>query len=112
MHALCRDLLPAGTVVVTLGASGRFVSHADDALRGDDRAFYRLGAEQVRVVDSTGAGDAFNGTIAAALAGAPDDAFAGQLRFASRYAAMSPEREGAAMAMPRREAVDAGIGGS
>src|SRR3546814_4341230 len=60
LHALCRDLLPAGTVVVTLGASGCFVSHADDALRGDDRAFYRLGAEHILVVDSTGAGDAFN----------------------------------------------------
>ncbi|HEY9540127.1 MAG TPA: ribokinase [Luteimonas sp.] len=111
LHALCRDLLPAGTVVVTLGASGCFVSHADDALRGDDRAFYRLGAEQVRVVDSTGAGDAFNGAIAAAMAGAPDAAFAGHLRFASRYAALSTEREGAALAMPRREEVAARFGG-
>src|SRR3546814_4378459 len=32
LHALCRDLLPAGTVVVTLGASGCFVSHADDEI--------------------------------------------------------------------------------
>src|SRR3546814_14024662 len=102
MHALCRDLLPAGTVVVTLGASGCFVSHADDALRGDDRAFYRLGAEHIRVVDSTGAGDAFNGAIAAAMAGSPDAAFAGHLRFASRYAALSTEREGAALGRPPR----------
>src|SRR3546814_17926982 len=111
LHALCRDLLPAGTVVVTLGASGCFVSHADDALRGDDRAFYRLGAEQVRVVDSTGAGDAFNGAIAAAIAGAPDAAFAGHLRFASRYPAPSTERQVAATAMPRREEVAARLGG-
>src|SRR3546814_14811107 len=111
LHALCRDLLPAGTVVVTLGASGCFVSHADDALRGDDRAFYRLGAEHIRVVDSTGAGDAFNGAIAAAMAGSPDAAFAGHLRFASRYAALSTEREGAALAMPRREEVPARLGG-
>lgn len=111
LHALCRDLLPAGTVVVTLGASGCFVSHADDALRGDDKAFYRLGAEQVRVVDSTGAGDAFNGALAAAMAGAPDAAFAGHLRFASRYAALSTEREGAALAMPRREEVAKRFGG-
>src|SRR5690606_21019046 len=61
LHALCRELLPAGTVVVTLGASGCFVSHAGDALRGDERPFYRLGAEQVRAIDTTGAGDAFNG---------------------------------------------------
>lgn len=111
LHALCRDLLPAGTVVVTLGASGCFVSHADDGLRGDDKAFYRLGAEQVRVVDSTGAGDAFNGALAAAMADAPDAAFAGHLQFASRYAALSTEREGAALAMPRREEVAARFGG-
>lgn len=107
LHAMCRELLPAGTVVVTLGASGCFVSHAGEALRGDDKPFYRLGAEQVRVVDSTGAGDAFNGALAAAMAGAPDAAFAGHLRFASRYAALSTEREGAALAMPRREQVEA-----
>ena len=110
LHALCRELLPAGTVVVTLGASGCFVSHADDALRGDDKPFYRLGAEQVRVVDSTGAGDAFNGALAAAMAGAPGAAFAGHLRFASRYAALSTEREGAALAMPHREQVEARFG--
>src|SRR3546814_9838339 len=80
LHALCRDLLPAGTVVVTLGASGCFVSHADDALRGEDKAYYRIGAAQVRVDDSHGAGDAFNGALAAAMAGAPGAAFAGPLR--------------------------------
>src|SRR3546814_8631236 len=106
LHALCRDLLPAGTVVVTLGASGCFVSPADDALRGDDRAFYRLGAEQVRVVDSPGAGDAFNGAIAAAMAGAPAAAFAGHLRFASRYAALSTAREGAALGVDRKSVVE------
>jgi len=102
LHALCRELLPAGTVVVTLGASGCFVSHAGETLRGDERPFYRLGAEQVRAVDTTGAGDAFNGALAAALASAPDVAFAAHLRFASRFAALSTEREGAAAAMPRR----------
>jgi ribokinase len=34
LHALCRDLTH-GTVVVTLGAVGCFVSHADENLRGD-----------------------------------------------------------------------------
>ena len=102
LHALCRELLPAGTVVVTLGASGCFVSHAEGALRGDERASYRLGAEHVRAVDTTGAGDAFNGALAAALAGGPGVAFASHLRFASRFAALSTEREGAAAAMPRR----------
>ena len=102
LHALCRELLPAGTVVVTLGASGCFVSHAEGTLRRDDKPFYRLAAEQVHAIDTTGAGDAFNGALAASLAIAPDDAFAVHLQFASRYAALSTEREGAALAMPHR----------
>lgn len=110
LHALCRELAPAGTVVVTLGASGCFVSHAGDGQHGDDRPFYRLAAEQVHAVDTTGAGDAFNGALAAALAREPDAAFARHLQFASRYAALSTEREGAALAMPRREDVEARFG--
>ncbi len=110
LHALCRRLLPAGTVVVTLGASGCFVSHADDAPRGDDEPFQRLDAEQARTIDTTGAGDAFNGALAAALARAPAAPFATHLRFASRYAALSTEREGAAVAMPRRAEVESRFG--
>jgi len=106
LHALCRELLPAGTVVVTLGASGCFVSHSDDALRGDDKPFYRLGAEQAKPIDTTGAGDAFNGALAASLADAADMPFARHLQFASRYAALSTEREGAALSMPRRSEVE------
>lgn len=110
LHALCRELTPAATVVVTLGASGCVVSHADGALRGDDKPFYRLGAEQARAVDTTGAGDAFNGALAASLAREPAAPFATHLRFASRYAALSTEREGAAASMPRRAEVEARFG--
>jgi ribokinase len=100
-HALCRDLGHDASVVVTLGASGCFVSHPDSNLRGDEAACYRIKAEPARVVDSTGAGDAFNGALAASLALRPDVAFAEHLRFATRYAALSTEQEGAALAMPR-----------
>jgi ribokinase len=110
LHALCRELVPGGTVVVTLGASGCFVSHAGNAQRGDDKASYRLPAEPVHAVDTTGAGDAFNGALAAALAREPGAPFAQHLQFASRYAALSTEREGAALAMPRREDVVARFG--
>jgi ribokinase len=103
LHALCRDLLPGGTVVVTLGAAGCFVSHADGSLRGDDTAWYRLPAEPATAVDTTGAGDAFNGALAAALALRPGAAFALHLREAHRYAALSTERPGAAASMPTRE---------
>lgn len=101
LHALCRDLLPHGTVVVTLGASGCFVSHADEALRGDGGACYRVPAEPTKPVDTTGAGDAFNGALAAALASKPERAFIEQVRFAGRYASRSTELYGAALAMPR-----------
>lgn len=101
LHALCRELLAHGTVVVTLGSAGVFVSHAEDALRGDAKSHYRLAAEQVEAIDTTGAGDAFNGALAASLAGDPNMAFAEHVRFANRYAAVSTERAGAALAMPR-----------
>lgn len=101
LHALCRELLAHGTVVVTLGSAGVFVSHAEDALRGDAKSHYRLAAEPAEAIDTTGAGDAFNGALAASLAGDPNLAFAEHVRFANRYAAISTERAGAALAMPR-----------
>ncbi|HVI25918.1 MAG TPA: ribokinase [Xanthomonadaceae bacterium] len=110
LHAACRALLPHGTVVVTLGASGCFVSHPDDARRGDDAVSYRVAAEPARVVDTTGAGDAFNGALAAALAMQPQRAFAEHVRFAGRYAALSTERPGAALSMPARAEVEARFG--
>lgn len=105
LHALCRRLLPHGTVVVTLGAQGCFVSHADGARRGDAHGAYRLPAERVDAVDTTGAGDALNGALAASLAAGGSGRFEAHVRFASRYAALSVERPGAAMAMPRRQEV-------
>lgn len=110
LHALCRALLPHGTVVVTLGEAGAFVSHRGDATRGDDAAHYRVAAERVDTVDSTGAGDAFNGALAASLAAGDDRTFAARLRFASRYAALSTERHGAARSMPLRDEVDRRFG--
>lgn len=101
LHALCRELLAHGTVVVTLGSAGVFVSHAEDALRGDAKPHYRLAAETAEAVDTTGAGDAFNGALAASLAGNAELAFAEHVRFANRYAAVSTERAGAALSMPR-----------
>ena len=100
LHAFCRDLA-TGTVVVTLGASGCFVSHAESNLRGDAVACYRVPADSVRAVDTTGAGDAFNGALAASLALKPARAFAEHVRFAVRYASRSTELYGAALAMPR-----------
>ena len=100
LHVLCRTLHPSGTVVITLGAMGSFVSHADAAMRGDGAAHYRVAAESAQVVDTTGAGDAFNGALCASMASRPDARFAKHLGFATQYAARSTETEGAAAAMP------------
>ena len=105
LHALCRCLLPHGTVVVTLGAAGAFVSHADNARRGDDAAHYRIPAAPANPIDTTGAGDAFSGALAASMA-QRDAAFAEHVRFAALYAARSTERAGAAAAMPKLLATD------
>ena len=101
LHALCRQLGHRSTVIVTMGASGCFVSHPEANLRGDETACYRIAAEAVSVVDTTGAGDAFNGALAASLAQRRDAAFAEHVRFAGRYASLSTETKGAALAMPR-----------
>ena len=99
-------LLPHGTVVVTLGAQGAFVSHAENGLRGDATAAGRIPAFPATPVDTTGAGDAFSGALAASLA-QRDAPFAEHVRFAARFAARATEREGAAAAMPRLTPADA-----
>jgi ribokinase len=59
-------------------------------------------AALVRAIDTTGAGDAFNGALAAAWAARPDTDPATLLPFAIRFAGLSTERPGAAAAMPTR----------
>ncbi|MFC0677141.1 ribokinase [Lysobacter korlensis] len=111
LHTHCRRLLPHGTVVVTLGAAGCFVSHAPQDLRGDGLQHYRVAGEAAQAIDTTGAGDAFNGALAAALARDAQRPFAQQVKFANRYAAMSTENAGAAAAMPRLADVIGRFGG-
>lgn len=99
LHALCRRLLPKGTVVVTLGAEGAFVSHPANSLRGDRQAHYLVAPAPVRAIDTTGAGDAFSGALAAVQLLRPDWPFAEQVRFACQSAGLSTERPGTAPAM-------------
>ena len=89
LHALARKL-GVETVVVTLGASGCFVSHGDNR-RGDTAAFYRIDGEAVKAVDSTGAGDAFTGTLVAAAIRFSGKPFRDAVVHANRAAAMSTE---------------------
>lgn len=106
LHALCRTT-GAPTVLITLGEHGCFVSHGREH-RGDAQPYYRLAPESVRAIDTTGAGDAFSGALAAALAFAePGAPFRDAVVHANRVAAMSTEQTGTAPAMPTRAQVQA-----
>lgn len=84
-------------VVITLGAQGAFVKNA--AVHAHIPA-YNAGP----VVETTGAGDAFNGGFAAALAEGKDLLQAA--RFGCAVAAISVTRHGTAPSMPHRAEVD------
>jgi len=103
LHQLARKLGVA-TVVVTLGSKGCFVSHGDNR-RGDAQTNYRLAPEKVNAIDTTGAGDAFSGNLAAAMLLFADAPFAQAVTHANRAAAMSTEIVGTAPAMPTLAAV-------
>ncbi len=104
LHSLCRRL-GAASVIVTLGAHGCFVSHADAARWHDTADRYRVAAERVQVRDTTGAGDAFNGALAAQIASHPQQALRACVIHAGRAAGLSTEQSGAAVAMPTLDQV-------
>jgi len=88
----------ANTVVMTLGGEG--------VLLYDDNGPQRFPAFRVEnVVDTTGAGDAFNGALAVGLAeGRP---LAEAIHFANAAGALSVTRPGATESMPTRAEVEA-----
>lgn len=102
LHRYCRALLPGGSVIITLGAAGCFVSHPDNQRRGDLQTHYRVAASPAKAIDTTGAGDAFNGALVASMAQFPARAFARHVDFATAYAGRATEQRGAASAMPRQ----------
>jgi len=95
------------TVVITLGAEGAFVSHAPNQLRGDSAAYYRIASLPANAIDSTGAGDAFNAGLAAGLVKFSNQNFLSAVTYATKVAALSVERAGAALAMPNADEVQA-----
>jgi ribokinase len=101
-------------VIVTLGAAGAFVAHRDadaQARWRDDARAYRVAPEPVAAIDTTGAGDAFSGGLAAALVFGAGRPLREAVIHANRVAALSTETRGTAPAMPTREAVAARFGG-
>jgi ribokinase len=103
LHALCRKL-GVDTVIITLGSNGLFVSHGQNH-RGDATDRYRVTAEKVNAIDTTGAGDAFSGTLVAGLIRLAGEPFRNVAIHANRAAAMSTEFVGAASAMQTFETV-------
>lgn len=101
LHRLCRAL-EVPTILLTLGARGCFVSQ--------QRGHLSIPAHRgIKVVDTTGAGDAFVGGFAAGLV-----RFAGNVAAAARFgnatAALSVTKAGTAPSMPRRTAVEKLLG--
>jgi ribokinase len=83
--------------VVTLGSQGaQWVSRIDSKI---------IPAFKVDVVDTTGAGDAFNGGFAVGLA--EGKSLEDAIRFGNATAAISVTRPGTAPSMPRRDEVEA-----
>ena len=85
------------TVIITMGAAGAFLS------QGNDQAL--IPGHKVAVVDTTAAGDVFNGAFAVAICEGKNlrDAVA----FACKAAAISVSRLGAQASAPHREEVEA-----
>ncbi|MEM1485625.1 ribokinase [Oscillospiraceae bacterium PP1C4] len=84
-------------VIITLGGRGVYVATAQKQAI--------IPAYKVDAVDTTGAGDAFNGGLVAALAEGKDLWQASQ--FANALAAVAVQRLGTTPAMPTREEIDA-----
>jgi ribokinase len=84
-----------GTVVITLGAKGAFISNSEMELL--------VPAQVVEAVDTTAAGDVFNGALAVALA--EGCSLPEAVDFGCRAAAISVTRLGAQAAAPYRHEI-------
>ncbi|HEV8614444.1 MAG TPA: ribokinase [Methylomirabilota bacterium] len=85
-----------GTAVITLGDRGVLALGAGGEVR--------IPAHDVAAIDTTAAGDAFNGALAVALAGRRP--LADSLAFANAAAALTCTRRGAQPSLPTREEVE------
>ena len=94
-----KKLLSMGVknVIITLGVNGAYYTDGDREIQ--------ISGIKVKAVETTGAGDAFNGGFATALGEGMDIETA--LKFANCTAALSVTRLGAAESMPSREDIDA-----
>jgi len=86
-----------GAVVITLGANGAY-------LMSDKHDLHVPAMQAGPVVETTGAGDSFNGAMAAALA--EGQSLEDAVRFGNAAAALSVTRPGTAQSMPQRVDID------
>jgi len=91
----------AGTVIVTLGEAG--------ALSRGRAGAHRIPGVKVEAIDTTAAGDAFNGALAVALAERRD--LVSALRFANAAAALACTKRGAQPSLATRAEVNRLTGG-
>ncbi len=84
-------------VIITMGEKGVFVLT-------EDNSSHFVSAHTVHAVDTTGAGDAFNGGFLAALA--EDKTILDAVAFGNAVAALSVQKMGSALSMPTRSEVD------
>jgi len=93
-----KKLLAAGigTVIITMGSKGALCCSGSEQ--------YQVKPYQVKAVDSTAAGDAYTGALAAGLA--EGKTLRDSMEFASAAAALSVTRAGAQPSLPWRNEVD------
>jgi ribokinase len=90
-----------GVAVITLGAKGALIVTPEET--------HHVPGQRVEVVDTTGAGDAFNGALAVGLGEGKELVEA--VAFANAAAALQVTRLGTAPAMPYRDEVEALLSG-
>lgn len=96
---MCADV-PVPKIIITLGERGVFVHQKLSSAASGSPINYFIPALMIeRVIDTTGAGDAFNGGLAVGILRYPDD-FERAVSFAICVAGLSVTRHGAAVAMP------------
>ena len=100
IESAAKDFLDKGikNIIITLGEKGLYFANKQEKYFVDT---FKL---KNKVVDTTGAGDAFNGAFAFALAN--DYKFKDALEFANKVAAISTTKIGAANSMPKIKEIE------
>jgi len=108
IRELCAQV-PTAAVLMTIGEKGSILYQRETPPKGitgiEQGEVVRAPVIAVRPIDTTGAGDAFNGGLAAGLVRFQGD-IVRALRYATVVAGLSTEKLGTAPAMPTRDDVE------